>query len=361
MASILVRTTARDFEVPLREGEYLIEGLRRANLPPMGFLYADDAGQFISLAYRMRAGDRLVAYSLRNPDFSYLRPDFDFFPVDRPVAEVISPAGGGGRGIRQFGRADAFDYVYNSFADVVTVYLADNPGRTSIQVALSGGGDGRVIGECVGRFMSDRSDVEFHAVITANGIEDEGQHLASASAIARRFDLPFTTYPVSGSAELLGFVTDLGTAFERYRQTFPDDEAEVIGTYWVQEVNRLAAAAAGRVAIIYGFNQEDVIAERLFQALAGVTLPSYPVRRVQGMDLIAPLCRVPKKLIDALDVENSQRNYARREPSVSYLRSALYFLAYTVIEQFPDLARAFVDGLAVPGSDEVAEFLDGLR
>ena len=54
-------------------------------------------------------------------------------------------------------------------------------------------------------------------------------------------------------------------------------------------------------------------------------------------------------------------NYAQREPSVSYLRSALYFLAYTVIEQFPDLARAFVDGLAVPGSDEVAEFLDGLR
>jgi hypothetical protein len=82
---------------------------------------------------------------------------------------------------------------------------------------------------------------------------------------------------------------------------------------------------------------------------------------VNGFDLIAPLCKIPKKLIDALDIENSHRNYAARRPSVSYLRSSLYFLAYSVVEQFPALAAAFIDGLPAPGSDEVPEFLSRLR
>lgn len=129
----------------------------------------------------------------------------------------------------------------------------------------------------------------------------------------------------------------------------------------ILRLNRLTAKAANRKAIIYGFNQEDVIAERLFQALVGSILPPYPVRHVDGLDLIAPFCKVPKKLIDALDIENSMRNYATRRPSVSYLRSSLYFLAYTLIEQFPALAAAFVDGMEAPGSDEVPEFLDRLR
>ncbi|HEY3262103.1 MAG TPA: hypothetical protein VGJ95_17885, partial [Pseudonocardiaceae bacterium] len=93
-------------------------------------------------------------------------------------------------------------------------------------------------------------------MITANGIEDETEHLRSASAIADRFGIPYSSYNAAQSAELLGFTTDLATAFERYRAEFPEDEAEVVGTYWVQEVNRLAAAAANRTAIIYGFNQE---------------------------------------------------------------------------------------------------------
>jgi hypothetical protein len=358
--TILVRTTACDFEVPLREGEFLLEGLRRANLPLMGFLYTDEAGQFVSLARRVGAGERLVAHSLRNPDFTHLSPTFDLYPSAQPVAEIIS-SDADRRCVVQFDRTTGFEYVYTSFVSILDSYLGTLTEPTTLQVALSGGGDGRVLGECIGRYTSEHPTVQFHAVITANGVEGETEHLTSACAIATRFGIPFSSYTEAQSAELLGFTTDLGSAFQRYRREFPDDEAEVVGTYWVQEVNRLTAAAAGRTAILYGFNQEDVIAERLFQALVGSTLPPYPVRHIQGVDLIAPLCKVPKKLIDALDVSNSQRNYAARQPSVSYLRSSLYFLAYTVIEQFPALAAAFIDGLEAPGSDEVPEFLDRLR
>ena len=314
----------------------------------------------MSLTHRPGVAERLTAHSLRNPDFTHLSPTFDLHPSAQPVAEIISSAVDR-RCTVQFDRAGGFDYVYASFASILDQYLGALAEPTALQVALSGGGDGRILGECIGRYMMEHPTVAFHAVITANGVEDETEHLRSATAVAARFGIPYTSYTEAQSAELLGFATDLGSAFERYRREFPDDEAEVVGTYWVQEVNRLAAGAADRTTIVYGFNQEDVIAERLFQALVGSILPPYPVRHIQGLDLIAPLCKVPKKLIDALDVDNSQRNYAARRPSVSYLRSSLYFLAYAVIEQFPALAAAFVDGLEAPGSDEVPEFLDRLR
>jgi hypothetical protein len=344
----------------LRAGEYLMEGLRRANLPLMGFLYTDHLGRFVSLAHRVAADDCLTAHSLRNPDFIHLCPDFDLYVSAQPVAEIIS-SDAGQRCIVQFDRPAGFEHVYAAFAAVLDRYLSTFTTPPVIQVALSGGGDGRVLGECIGRYAVDHPTTRFHAIITANGVEDEAEHLRSATLIATQFDIPYSSYTTAQSAQMLGFTTDLRVAFDRYRHEFPDDEAEVVGTYWVQEVNRLAAIDANRKAIIYGFNQEGVIAERLFQALIGSILPPYPVRQVDGLDLIAPLCKVPKKLIDALDAENALRNYATRRPSVSYLRSSLYFLAYSMIEQFPALAAAFVDGLEAPDSDEVPEFLDRLR
>jgi hypothetical protein len=55
-------------------------------------------------------------------------------------------------------------------------------------------------------------------------------------------------------------------------------------------------------------------------------------------DILAPLSQTPKKLLDAMDFANSMRNYNIRAPSVSYLRSSLYFLAYHIAEQFPAIA-----------------------
>jgi len=353
MGSILARTTAFDLSIDTRPGETILEALRRSNLPAPGFLIQDDEHGFVSLSRVLGEADSVNAYSLRNPDFAILDPWVQVASSADAVAEIFAAAGEEQTPtLLQFSRDQGIDYIYAAAATVLDKYRAGHSPDTEIQVALSGGGDGRIVGECIGRYVTEHPEARFHAVITANGFEDEHAHLASAVGIAEKFEIPHTTYDEEASAKALGFAAGFGTALERYRNEFPHDEAEILATYWVQELNFAVARSAKRRGIIFGFNQEDVIAERLYQALVGTLLPAYPVRAAKGFDIIAPLYKIPKKLIDALDIDNSMRNYDRRQPSVSYLRSSVYFMAYLMIERFPALATAFADPTIVARSSE---------
>lgn len=358
MGTIRAHTTAFDFTVDTRSGETILEALRRNHLPAPGFLLYDDDRRFVSLADVLATDQAIDAYSLRNPDFSVLDPSVQVSRSDNPIAEIFAADGGQTPTLLQFDRQQGINYVYAAAAKVLDDYRADQPAQTEIQVALSGGGDGRIVGECVGRYRDEHPDARFHAVITANGFEDEQAHLTAAANIADTYEIPYSIYNEAESAKLLGFTNGFTTALERYQNEFPHDEAEILATYWVQDLNFAVARDTRRHGIIFGFNQEDVIAERLYQALTGQQLPPYPVRTAGCFDLIAPLYQIPKRLIDALDRDNSMRNYQRRQPSVSYLRSSMYFLAYLVVERFPALASAFADPTIVArASEEVPSWL----
>jgi hypothetical protein len=358
VGTIRAHTTAFDFTVDTRAGETILEALRRNQLPAPGFLLYDDDQRFVSLTRVLTAGQTVDAYSLRNPDFAILDPSVQVSACDEPVTEIFAAGGGQASTLLQFDRQQGIDYVYAAVTTVLDDYRAGHPGGDEIQVALSGGGDGRIVGECLGRYHAEHPKARFHAVITANGFEDEHAHLDAAAGIADAYEIPYSLYNEAASAKLLGFTNGFGTALERYRNEFPHDEAEILATYWVQELNFAVARETGRRGIVFGFNQEDVIAERLYQALTGTLLPAYPVRSAGPFELIAPLYQIPKRLIDALDRDNSMRNYRRRQPSVSYLRSSLYFLAYTVVERFPALAAAFADPRIVArASEEVPSWL----
>ncbi len=370
MPELIVHTTTRTYSVALPKGESLLESMRRANLPLMGFLLLSDieAGTFASLTDRPTADQTIHALALRNPDFEVLHPRYDVrkLGTGEPVAEIFTETKDGHQ-LLQLDRATGIQTLYER----VTQVLDDYPSKFDaagdvLQVALSGGGDGRVLGECLGRYVDERPGVFFHAVITANALEDEREHIEAAVLNADRWGLPYTVFNEEAAAAEMGFAVRMGEALRRYREAFPLDEAEVVATYVVQEVNLAEAHRTGRRAILFGFNQEDVIAERLFQAMigsqaGGPQLDPYPVRTIGDVHLVAPLCRVPKRLIDALDLSNSRRNYAMRVPSVSQLRSALYFLAYDVVERYPRLATAFIDGIEGPDPDRIPGFLRDLR
>jgi gamma-glutamylcyclotransferase (GGCT)/AIG2-like uncharacterized protein YtfP len=359
MGSLIARTTAFDVKVDTRPGETILEALRRNCLPAPGFLLYDDQQQFVSLTRVLGDDEVVTAYSLRNPDFAILNPSTQLVPSTDPVAEIFTAAGEDQTPtLLQFTRDEGIGYIYASAAKVLDDYRTQHAPDAEVQVALSGGGDGRVVGECLGRYLAEHPDARFHAVITANGFEDEHAHLQAATGIADRYKIAYTVFDEDDSAKALGFHHGFHSALERYRNEFPHDEAEILATYWVQELNFAVARAAGRRGIVFGFNQEDVIAERLYQALTGQRLPAYPVRTADDIDIIAPLYKIPKRLIDALDVDNSMRNYDRRQPSVSYLRSSLYFMAYHVVERFPALAAAFADpSIVARASEEVPSWL----
>jgi hypothetical protein len=320
--------------------------------------WGDAGGEFVSLTQILGDDGTVHAHSLRNPDFGILNPGVQLAARPGAVAEIFAAQGEQQiPTLVQFTREEGIDYIYAGVAKVLDDYLEAHPGA-AVQIALSGGGDGRIIGECVGRYHQQHPGTTFHAVITANGFEDESEHLDSATTIAQRFGLPYTVFDEAASAKELGWENGFDEALARYRNAFAHDEAEILATYWVQELNRKVARDNGRTGIIFGFNLEDVIAERLYQAVHGHLLDPYPVRTAGGIDLIAPLYLIPKRLIDALDITNSMRNYDRRQPSVSYLRSAMYFTAYLLVERFPTLAQAFADPTIIAqASEEIPEWL----
>ena len=133
-------------------------------------------------------------------------------------------------------------------------------------------------------------------------------------------------------------------------------------TYWVQEVNRRIAVNRGRKCIAFGFNYEDVLADKLYQTLLGLSLSNYPVREDRELAYLAPLYRVHKKLLDCMDIGNSLRNYGIRPRAVGHTRSALYFAAYLLAEHLPHLASHIVGGGPLPRSGRsVEEWLNTFR
>ena len=279
-----------------------------------------------------------------------------------PVTELVRPLGKPDQlGVIQYSREEAFDKIYNSVSAIIEHYI-ESKGLTSndeIQVALSSGGDGRALAECLGRFQAEKGYSGFRCVIMSLGFEDEDEHISNAIKIAKKFELQYKTYTSVEVAEELGYNNDLNIVSKLYRQSFPEDEAEVVGTYWVQELNIKLAKENNRKGVIFGYNQEDVIADKLYQMLSGKLLPPYPIRDLDAVSLIAPLSQSPKKLIDALDIKNSIRNYEQRVPSVSYLRTSLYMMAYIFIEQFPAVADIFSGPeLKASNPDEICKWLN---
>ena len=359
MPDIELITTGRSYALHADVGVSLLDVFRRNNIPIQGTLTLDASGEFMSLTHVVGQDDRLRAFALRNVDFRCVLPHYTVVPVDSPVAEIVRPLHGPHNlGLIQFSRASAMDYIYSSVRSALDHYRQARTSKQPLQLALSPGGDGRVLVECVRRYWDEYPDEQFHAVIVAVGFENEEEHLSAGIELANRFRIPYKALNVRAAADLLGYKGDLEHISRLYRAAFPMDEAEIMLTYWVQNVNTSVAADNGRRGILFGYNQEDVIAERLYQVMTGRQLPPLPIRTLQNCDVIAPLCQIPKKLLDAMDVTNSIRNYNMRSPSVSYLRSSLYLLSYIIAEQFPSIADVMSGGYLTPDNpDDLVEWL----
>ena len=335
---INVRGTSGLYGIAGGENETVLDAIRRVGLPAIGFMLSDPDGAFVSLSDFLSDHSLVTAQALRNPDLDLLMPSYDIVRVEGAVSEVFEYGGSPPRPVlRQLRREDVADAIFASVASVVDRV----PEGVGCQVALSSGGDGRALAEGLSRYRRDRRSVAITAVITSVGFEDPESHVREAVSIAECFALPYEIYDEAGAAQLLGYRRELETIARDFSAQFPRDELEALGTYWVQQVNLMRARETSRQFVMFGYNLEDVIADRLYQLLSSNPLPPYPSRAIgEDLTLLAPLHQVSKRVIDSLDLDNSHRNYEVRVPSGSYLRSALYFVAYHIAERFPPLAYA---------------------
>jgi tRNA(Ile)-lysidine synthase TilS/MesJ len=353
-------TCEATYAIGLRSDETLLEALRRVHIPASSVLLLDDDMAYVSSSCKPHdGGQRYWAYAMRNIDYTILRPDYvrrvaagAIVEIPRPLRTSHSVA------LVEFTRAEALEYVYSSFSRAMDEYMSIRR-AADVQVALSPGGDGRVLAECLHKFAQVNPHVNFECVIMAAGFEDEAEHLTHGVELAQQYDLHYTAYGARDVARILGLRRPIGDVMDRYKARFKTDEPEVLGTYWVQELHLAVAERFAREAIVFGFNLEDCLAERLYQLLASDLLPPYPLRTHGDHFLIAPLCHIPKRMLDALDVPNSLRNYSLRTPSVSHLRSSLYFMAYDIAEKHPSIAESLAAGGTTPNApDLIHEWLD---
>lgn len=73
----------------------------------------------------------------------------------------------------QFNRDERINYIYAAFAQVIDAYRTSIHRMPPCRWHCQGGGDGRIVGECIGRYQTQHPEARFHAIITANGFEDE--------------------------------------------------------------------------------------------------------------------------------------------------------------------------------------------
>ncbi len=361
---IKVVTTEKSFNLQAAEDETLLELFRRNNIPIQSCLVLDKNNKMVSLSSKVKDNEDIICHSLRNPDFNCIKPEYGFIPVSDPITELIRPSQSPESLIlKQFNRQEALEYIFESFCAVVKTYISSIPKKHPIiQVALSSGGDGRVVAECLNLYQKRFGDCEFKCVIMSIAFEDEEEHISNGIKIAEKFNLNYETYSSDEVSKKLNYAENINIISENYKIDFPQDEPEVLGTYWVQELNIILANENDIDSIIFGFNQEDVIADRIYQMMTCKLLPSFPIRKLGDITLLAPLSQIPKKMIDSMDVNNSIRNYSIRLPSVSYLRSSLYFIAYHICEQYPAIAD-ILSGSKLDGEhqDQIFDWLNNKK
>jgi hypothetical protein len=195
MAKIRLVTSETSQSIDVQPGETLLETLRRGGIPPSSVLTLDDRGEYLSLSERPADQTVAWAYAMRNIDYKVVQPDFERRAAEVPAAESFRQGRDGNKlALVEFSRKEAFEYIYASFLDSMSEYFSRDDGDKSLQVALSPGGDGRVLAECLSRLRDDHDDLTVHCVIMAAGFEDESEHLTHGTRLAEQYGFSYDTF-----------------------------------------------------------------------------------------------------------------------------------------------------------------------
>lgn len=355
--NISLQTTSGSISLTIPLGTSILGGLQSHQIPLSGVLLLDALGNPLSSTYRPeKSGEEVHAISMRNCDFDLIAPVSRVLTDENFISEFITASPDGRRAIEQFARDEILGQVAAAVGDTLVDHGALFEGA-ELQIALSPGGDGRILAEALAAFRDRNPGLSINAVVCAVGFEDEAEHLREGEALAEKYNLPVDVYSSVRAGELLGLDKSLEEIGQLYETRFPHNEREVLLSYWVQQINLAAARANDRYHIMFGYNRDDVLADYLYHTVMGRAFERFPTRYLDGIAILAPLYSTPKKLIDAVDIANSKRNYQLRPRSVAPLRSALYLATYYIQDQLPHLAETLLRGPGIDGTDPIEHWL----
>ncbi len=247
--------------------------------------------------------------------------------------------------LRRFSRAECIQVVEENVSSMLDQYFEKSgSGVAKIVIGVSGGGDSNALISALEKYKSDKNIEIIPVIISGPGEWDAG--ISRAKDICDQLSLKLNVVSELETREILGATGEGPDLISRFGKQFPGEDYEFLGTLIIRRVLVHIAKLNNARHICTGINFEDLIAEYFAWNLRGGMPPELPVRKVDGVKLLFPLWKTPKKIIDGCYPKHSFANYEGRYPSFSPGRTLAYQLAYVLTSDFPGVGEKLLDSSA---------------
>lgn len=322
--------------------ETILDLLKRYGIPSSGVLITDDKSQFVSVSDSLNNYETVYAWAMRNVDYGIYFNEIGIRSTEFAISESFFGATGK-RHITQFTRIELENFLVENVNSVIREAVKKT-NSSKFLFALSPGGDGRALIEALSK-CQERENIDLLCVITCTGFEDETEHKNEAIKLAVKWGFNYELVTEIEASQIMGYDRSLGEIAKAFHSLESKDEPEVLLSYWVQEISHHTARKNDIRNIIFGYNMEDVLGEVLYNFLFRVQQKErFPIKRFSEFNYIAPLYKIPKKMLDSLDIDNSFRNYRLRMRPNSLTRSSIFTLMYYIMEYHPDFVQTLLEG-----------------
>ncbi|MDE9544412.1 hypothetical protein KKJ06_05520 [Xenorhabdus bovienii] len=210
-----------------------------------------------------------------------------------------------------------------------------------IIVGISGGGDSNTL---LTSLIHSGIKKENITPVMIMGIADWDKGLNRAYKVCQEVGLQLLVMEKEEVNKIIRG-TEGGHWAEDFEKFYPDSDLEVIGTLGIRLVLSHVARQNKTNIIVTGLNLEDILAEAIFSMIKGESLSSFPIRKIDGIQIWYPLYRCPKRILDGCHPKFSLDNYMDRYPSNLYWRALSYYLAQSVSTVSSGIEFMLIDGL----------------
>lgn len=382
--SVVVRTAAEDEVHEFEAATRLIDACRLLRIPPNAispFAEVDGVtrrvvGLFRSLGDLVPGVDsRLILQFDRNLNYRALLSEVEqdaATPEQSAVAEYTFPSGNWGHVTHVQLEADSCRaFVAEAVSDFVEQYPDIFKPGARVVVGTSGGGDSNALLSALAHAVDDK-DVTLLPVMLL-GIPEWDQAVDRAERLCKELGFGLTLILSDEVNTALGRPAHATEWFSDFKQAFPREDSDVIGTLAIRLALSRHAREQKADCVVTGLNLEDLLTECFLRVMQGKQPLEFPVRHLDDVTFCYPVYKVPKKILDGCHPKFSLQNYKERSVGVMMGRGIPYLLAqamnalipgveFDLIEGFASLVHEWPEaspayGFATIGGDEVPDDL----
>jgi hypothetical protein len=355
--SVVVRTAAEDEVHEFDALTRAVDACRLLRIPPNAislFVEVGGAASRVVGLYRP-LGDlvpeeegRLILQFDRNLNYRALLSDAEQDSAASPesaVAEYTFPSGNWGHVTHvQLDVENCRAFVAESVSDFVDQHPDIFKPGARVVVGASGGGDSNALLRALAQAAVDKG-VDLMPVMLL-GIPEWDQAINRAQQTCRTSGIELTLVSSDEVNAALGRPAHTPDWFGDFRQAFPLEDSDVIGTLAIRLGLSRVARAQRAECVVTGLNLEDLLAECLLRVMQGKQPLEFPVRHLDDVIFCYPAYKVPKKILDGCHPKLSLQNYKERSIGVMMGRGIPYLLAQAMSTLVPGVEFDLIEGFA---------------